>query len=252
MSIHRPIHAIYKTDTFFYLSQDALDHPWMRHVSNVRPAPLRIKNKLRDFAKGMKLPTKTYKKGEFLIKQGQRATDEVFLIKKGKVDIVVCDTDSGEPVKVATREAGEFVGEMSVASELLQRNGGRGEGGPAVASPVVSRNISMRKTTLAGGVAQGERDDTPMDPFQATLAARLAGKRWVGKRRTADVVAATTVECLVLGKKEMQWAITHDNTIKNELEKDIQNRSAQTNAKLTQNKSAKQTAPSRASGSGRA
>lgn len=110
----------------------------------------------------------------------------------------------------------------------------------------------MRKTTLAGGVAQGERDDTPMDPFQATLAARLAGKRWVGKRRTADVIAATTVECLVLGKKEMQWAITHDNTIKNELEKDIQNRSAQTNAKLTQNKSAKQTAPSRASGSGRA
>jgi calcium/calmodulin-dependent protein kinase I len=30
----------------------ALNHPWMKHVTNVRPAPLRIKSKLRDFAKG--------------------------------------------------------------------------------------------------------------------------------------------------------------------------------------------------------
>jgi hypothetical protein len=47
------------------------------------------------------------------------------------------------------------------------------------------------------------------------------------------------VECLVLGKKEMQWAITHDETIRSELEKDIQNRRVQTSAKLTQSKSQK-------------
>ena len=63
-------------------AKDALEHPWMKHVSNVRPEPLRIKSKLRDFAKGMKLPTRTYEPGEFLIRQGARATDEVFLIKK--------------------------------------------------------------------------------------------------------------------------------------------------------------------------
>ena len=77
-----------------------------------------------------------------------------------------------------------------------------------------------------------------MDSFQASLAARLAGKKWIGKRRTADVVARTKVECLVLGRKEMQWAITHDETIRNELEKDIQNR-WQTSAKLTLSKLAK-------------
>ena len=60
-----------------------------------------------------------------------------------------------------------------------------------------------------------------------------------GLRRTADVVARTKVECLVLGKKEMQWAITHDETIRSELEKDIQNRRVQTSAKLTQSKSQK-------------
>ena len=71
----------------------------------------------------------------------------------------------------------------------------------------------------------------------ATLAAKMAGKKWIGQRRTADVVAATKVECLVLGKREMQWAITHDEGIKAELQKDIQNRRVQTSAKLQYSKS---------------
>ena len=222
-------------------AKDALEHPWMKHVSNVRPEPLRIKSKLRDFAKGMKLPTRTYEPGEFLIRQGARATDEVFLIKKGVVDIIVKDKDTGDDVKVATREAGEFVGEMSVASQLLHSTSGKNQEEKAhEPAPAMSRNISMKKAPAGvRGTGDGERDDKPMDSFQATLAARLAGKRWIGKRRTADVVARTKVECLVLGKKEMQWAITHDETIRSELEKDIQNRRVQTSAKLTQSKSQK-------------
>jgi CRP-like cAMP-binding protein len=225
-------------------AKDALEHPWMKHVSNVRPEPLRIKSKLRDFAKGMKLPTRTYEAGEVLIRQGARATDEVFLIKKGVVDIIVKDKDTGEDVKVATREAGEFVGEMSVASQLLHSTSGKSgadEGGAGSgAAPAVSRNISMTKAPAGGrGAGDGARDDKPMDSFQATLAARLAGKKWIGKRRTADVVAHTKVECLVLGRKEMQWAITHDETIRSELEKDIRNRRVQTSAKLTLSKSRK-------------
>ena len=47
---------------------------------------------------GMKLPTRRYAVGEFLIKQGQRANDEVFLIKSGKVDIMIAG-DSGESIK---------------------------------------------------------------------------------------------------------------------------------------------------------
>jgi serine/threonine protein kinase len=225
-------------------ARDALEHPWMKHVSNVRPEPLRIKSKLRDFAKGMKLPTRAYEKGEFLIRQGYRATDEIFLIIVGTVDIIVKDKETGEDVKVATREAGEFVGEMSVASQLLHKIGsGKDSDDPASA---VSRNISVEKHHVgseelppAVSIASPSRDEKPMDAFQSSLAARLAGKRWIGKRRTADVVAATRVECLVLGKKEMQWAITHDDTIKSELEKNIQNRRVQTSAKLSLSKSMK-------------
>jgi calcium/calmodulin-dependent protein kinase I len=188
----------------------------------------------------MKLPTRTYEPGEFLIRQGARATDEVFLIKKGVVDIIVKDKDTGDDVKVATREAGEFVGEMSVASQLLHSTSGKKEEESKAPAPAMSRNISMKKAPAGGrGTGDGDRDDKPMDSFQASLAARLAGKRWIGKRRTADVVARTKVECLVLGKKEMQWAITHDETIRSELEKDIQNRRVQTSAKLTQSKSQK-------------
>ena len=231
-------------------AKDALEHPWMKHVSNVRPEPLRIKSKLRDFAKGMKLPTRTYEAGEVLIRQGVRATDEVFLIKKGVVDIIVKDKDTGEDVKVATREAGEFVGEMSVASQLLHSTSSKSGADENAASldraaPAVSRNISMTKAPAGGrGAGDVARDDKPMDSFQASLAARLAGKKWIGKRRTADVVARTKVECLVLGRKEMQWAITHDETIRNELEKDIQNRRVQTSAKLTLSKSRKAAAGS--------
>jgi hypothetical protein len=37
----------------------------------------------------------------------------------------------------------------------------------------------------------------------------------------------------VLGKKEMQWAITHDEAIKSELEKDIRRRRMQTQMTLS-------------------
>lgn len=210
---------------------DALEHPWMKKVSNVRPAPLRIKSQLRDFAKGMKLPTRTYQKGDVLIKQGERATDEVFLIKSGKVNIVVTDHATEERVLVATRETGEFVGEMSVGSAALTRAESAGSTG-------VEGSSKKKGSTSAKSGAP----DSPssMSSFQATLAAKIAGKKWVGKRRTADVVAATKVECLVLGRKEMEWAITHDETIKNELAKDIDSRRVQTQAKLEKSKSAKE------------
>lgn len=203
-------------------ARDALNHPWMKHVTNVRPAPLRIKSKLRDFAKGMKLPLRRYAPGEFLIKEGERASDEVFLIKSGRVDIIVNDRETGEPVKVATREVGEFVGEIAAATALLDKSpSGKGKGSEA--EPRKSM-FEPDKEFLEGGRAKST--------FAASISARIAGKKWVGQRRTADVVAATKVECLVLGKKEMQWAITHDEAIKSELEKDIRRRRMQTQMSL--------------------
>ena len=128
----------------------ALDHPWMKNVTNVRPAPLRIKNKLRDLAKGMQLPTRSFEAGEFLITQGARATDEVFLIKSGTVDILVKDKETGEMVKVATRETGEFVGEMSVATLLLaqQERQGSQRGDATPTSPTSPTRSEARSPPL--------------------------------------------------------------------------------------------------------
>ena len=206
-------------------SREALNHPWMKDVTNVRPAPLRIKSKLRDFAKGMKLPLRRYAPGEFLIKQGERAGDEVFLIKSGSVDIIVNDRETGEPVKVATREVGEFVGEIAAASALLQKSPSATKDKPKAAPAAAAAENESDKQFLEGGRAKST--------FAGAISARIAGKKWVGQRRTADVVAATKVECLVLGKKEMQWAITHDEAIKSELEKDIRRRRMQTQMTLS-------------------
>ena len=120
---------------------------------------------------------------------------------------------------------------------------------PATHRATLTRAESAGSTGVEGSSkkkgstsAKSGAPDSPssMSSFQATLAAKIAGKKWVGKRRTADVVAATKVECLVLGRKEMEWAITHDETIKNELAKDIDSRRVQTQAKLEKSKSAKE------------
>jgi len=127
----------------------------------------------------MKLPLRRYAPGEFLIKQGERASDEVFLIKSGRVDIIVNDRETGEPVKVATREVGEFVGEIAAATALLDKSPS-GKGKESEAEPMKSIS-EPDKEFLEGGRAKST--------FAASISARIAGKKWVGQRRTADVVA---------------------------------------------------------------
>lgn len=197
----------------------ALSHAWMKHVPKVRPEPLRIKSKLRDFAKGRRLPTRRYEPGEYLIKQGQRAGKEVYLIKSGTVNIIVRDKESGEDVKVATRTTGEFVGEMSVGASVLS----------AMRAPKEDEKEEPKKF---GSKA--------MSKLGVALKTTMAAKKWVGLRRTADVVADTKVECLVLRKAEMQWAVNHDEKIKMELKQDIHQRRSETEDKLQNVRTMKQ------------
>lgn len=234
-------------------AKDALKHPWMSQVTNVRPAPLRIKSKLRDFAKGMKLPVRRYEPGELLLKQGARSTDEVFLIKSGKVDIMVHppklpDGTQPPPFKVATRETGEFVGEMSVGSKLLQNV-------TEVNEKDKKENEKLAKKMGSGKSDKSEKDVklTHIGSVNAAIASKIAAKKWVGQRRTADVVAVTRVECLVLGKREMQWAIKHDEEVAEELRKDIRKRKQQTEGQLEKAKSVheKKAASGKQEGSGK-
>ena len=183
-------------------SREALNHPWMKDVTNVRPAPLRIKSKLRDFAKGMKLPLRRYAPGEFLIKQGERAGDEVFLIKSGSVDIIVNDRETGEPVKVATREVGEFVGEIAAASALLQKSPSATKDKPKALPPPPpprtrttssSWRAAARRARSPGRSARGSRGRSGwVRGGQRTSWRRPRLSAWCSERRRCSGLLPTT------------------------------------------------------------
>ena len=201
-------------------ASNALKHAWLKKVDSVRPAPLRIKSKLRDFAKGMKLPVKTYQPGDVLIKQGARANDDVFLIKAGSVEIVVSPEDAEGNIDrsqgkiVAVREPGEFIGEMALGASLIARN-----------SSKIANGVSVKQRTqdiLAKGPPKRSRGESLS--LNSWISARIVAKKWIGGRRNADVIAKTPLQCLVMGRREMAWAIAADPDVGAELSKDMQKR----------------------------
>lgn len=201
-------------------ASNALKHAWLKKVDSVRPAPLRIKSKLRDFAKGMKLPVKTYQPGDVLIKQGARANDDVFLIKAGSVEIVVSPEDDEGNIDrtqgktVAVREPGEFIGEMALGASLIARNSSNSAG---------AHSVKQRtQDILAKGPPKRSRGETLS--LKSWISARVVAKKWIGGRRNADVIAKTPLTCLVMGRREMEWAIAADPDVGAELSKDMQKR----------------------------
>jgi len=200
----------------------ALNHPWLKTVETVRPAPLRIKSKLRDVTKGMKLPLKRYAAGDLLIRQGARATDEVFLIKSGKVDVFVSPTDAegnvlrDNAVKVATREPGEFIGEMALGATIIAKSMST-KGG-------LSYNDRVAAVLRKGPPVHARRGKHDAITLKSWVSARIYAKKWIGGRRNADIVAQEDVVCLVMGRNEMTWALASDPEVAAELAKDMRKR----------------------------
>lgn len=56
------------------------------------------------------------------------------------------------------------------------------------------------------------------------IAARIAAKKWIGGRRNADVIAHTEVTCLVMGRREMAWALAADPDVGKELQRSMTQR----------------------------
>ena len=201
-------------------ASSALNHSWLKTVETVRPAPLRIKSKLRDVTKGMKLPLKRYAAGDLLVRQGARATDEVFLIKSGKVDVFVSPVDAAgnilrdQSVKVATREPGEFIGEMA-------------RGASMIAKTLSSKSDMTTEQRIAAVLRKGapvrSRTGTAVT-LKSWISARIYAKKWIGGRRNADLVAQDNVVCLVMGRNEMSWALASDPEVAAELAKDMNKR----------------------------
>ena len=209
---HKPVHRL--------TPANCLKHPWLQQVESVRPAPLRIKSKLRDFAKGMKLPLRKYEAGDILIHQGARATDEVFLIKSGSVKIVVSPVDADRNIlrdqgaQVAKREPGEFIGEMALGDQLIAK------------SKSASSSRAMIDKRIAEVLAKGPPKRKKGEKFtlKSWVSARMVAKKWIGGRRNADVIAQTEVQCLVMGRREMAWAIASDPDVGSELQKSMRQR----------------------------
>lgn len=76
-----------------------------------------VQERLDIYASKMKLPISVFEPGKIIIRQGQRAT-EVYLIRKGEVEVYFEEVDeNGDVVKetrVAVRGEGDFVGEMGI------------------------------------------------------------------------------------------------------------------------------------------
>jgi CRP-like cAMP-binding protein len=168
----------------------------------------------------MKLPLKRYAAGDLLIRQGARATDEVFLIKSGKVDVFVSPVDAAgnilrdQSVKVATREPGEFIGEMA-------------RGASMIAKTLSSKSDMTTEQRIAAVLRKGapvrSRNGNAVT-LKSWISARIYAKKWIGGRRNADLVAQDNVVCLVMGRNEMSWALASDPEVAAELAKDMNKR----------------------------
>lgn len=126
----------------------ALKHPWMV-ATNAELGTNQLNaaaGKLKDYASKMKLPIQKFWPGEFLIRQGDPAT-EVFYIRTGECEVLLEEPNPEDPagpktyVKLATVQAGEFVGERGV------------EAGETNGEPAKKRNASVRAVTAVTAMA---------------------------------------------------------------------------------------------------
>lgn len=151
----------------------ALKHPWMV-ATNAELSTLQLNaaaGKLRDYASKMKLPISKFWPGEFLIRQGDLAT-EVYYIRTGECEVLLEEPSAEDPaqktyVKLATVQAGEFVGERGVAETPGEMTG----------TEVKRRNASVRAVTAVTAMAIKpgqlqwiiERDPAAQEEFSKVL-----------------------------------------------------------------------------------
>eukprot|EP00854_Cymbomonas_tetramitiformis_P013183 gene13183-15576_t len=104
-------------------ASDALEHSWFTGNQSHDAATLSHAHlRLRELASSTRLPVRRFAPGDFLVKQGERNRGKaVYLIKSGECEVLLknmggSEDDYGVPengyVRVGTRRAGSFVGEM--------------------------------------------------------------------------------------------------------------------------------------------
>jgi CRP-like cAMP-binding protein len=217
---------------------------------------------LRRYAAAVQLPVVSFAAGEMLSASGERLGDSVFLIRKGTVEVLVPEarsggeeganghTDSGNANGhggagerraksrgsgsaprfrlVATRSAGDLVGDMGVTID----DAGRASmvvgpaSGPAFASSgnlatsvsvASSLGYDSESSTHGGGHGGGggggagpPPEGTAVDEWASVMLEKRYARRRAGHTRAATLRAATPVEAVRLARQQLAWAMDHD------------------------------------------
>ena len=193
---------------------EALEHSWVTTHNSSTQLNSEMKNinrsRMSRFAESKlntELEVRLLKKGDLLIKQGERAK-EVFLIKEGSCEVVL-EGEDGKEIKVAERHAGEFVGEMGVKTKA--------DG--SVNADAKAEETQVTKTeSRVSGVEKGVLSVTTLLRVKNT---------WLGGRRGANVRATTDMKVLVMSSHQMQWILEHDYGVDGEMSEAIKDRKKQ-------------------------
>ena len=177
---------------------------------------------------GDDLPQRLVRKGELLIKKGDVSADEIFLIKKGRVQVEV--VVNGELVVVATRGANEFVGEMGADIDS--------EGAKEIEDLETDEDSATCNNTKDNRSAFDARAQFT-DRNQSSPTAWISGRSKQNeihsgstphenvKRRAADVRAVEDVTVAVMTSTQMRWLLEHDYGADSELTSTVKDRRAE-------------------------
>lgn len=224
---------------------EALEHKWITgnvKASDVNSSPDMMKSinrsRMSRFAESKlasdELEVRYLKKGELLIKQGERAK-EVFLIKEGSCEVVLEGAD-GKEIKVAERHAGEFVGEMGVKTKAEGSVNADAKQPAAEAASSEKQQLSLGSSSSAkksasqqsSGGSSGRSSSSEIERGMLSINTLIQVKNvWVGGRRGANVRAVTDMKVLVMSSSKMQWVLEHDYGVDGEMTNTIQDRKKQ-------------------------
>lgn len=123
---------------------------------------------------------------------------------------------------VATRGAGELVGDIGVVTDRdgrlsLTAAPAGGHSGLTPSPSMVS--LSDSETPKADEPPEG----TAIDEWASIVLAKRFGRRWAGRTRVATLRAATAVEAVSLQRDTLRWVIEHDERLAREVEAFVKN-----------------------------
>ena len=226
------VHGLMCVDVSSRLTAEAaLAHPWLSSPApGTAPTPLAhlpaAQAKLRAFAAATRLPVRRFRAGEYLVREGERAS-EVFLIRTGECELLRESSGGGAPVRLALAGEGEFVGRPvaldgqgnAVDLDVLLEDDAPADGAGA-ASTDEGKLLGDKFSTLAMGPRRGTRCVAALCPMRACDCCHPA--RCLTLTRSVhfwlcSIRAVTDCEVVVMGRGHVQGVLAKDPAVRTEV-----------------------------------